>query len=193
MSREIIDREHVGRLMHESWSRTKRAQGFHGPWDKCPQTFECCSIVFVEGEKRYMQSKSCGKFHADLIPWNELPEKQKDINRHAFDDVLPYFERLLAQEREKVREMCASVDELVQLADKHNWDMQANCWIKPQYPWMVAEQAIKSIRQLDLTAPSSREEGQPRAEEVKAVSAAIEKKSIGKLAVDKGGEEKVNG
>ena len=33
MSREIIDREHVGRLMHESWTRTKRTQGFHGPND----------------------------------------------------------------------------------------------------------------------------------------------------------------
>jgi len=85
MSREIVDREHVGRLMHESWSRTKRAQGFHGPDDYCPS---------CEGDLL------CEVRHADLIRWDDLPEKQKDINRHAFDDVLPYFERLLAAERE---------------------------------------------------------------------------------------------
>ena len=111
MSRETIDREHVGRLMHESWSRTKRAQGLHGPWDKCPQTFECCHVVFVEGEKRYMQSKPCEKFHADLIPWDDLPENQKDINRHAFDDVFPYFERLLAAECQEAYDEMERVEE----------------------------------------------------------------------------------
>lgn len=118
MSREIIDREHVGRLMHESWSRTKRARGFHGSGEDCtydaspdnPLTYQHQREVRYsckkgEGMKPNGDTFSyrCGYYHPDLIPWDDLPEKQKDINRHAFDDVLPYFEGLLAAEREKPR------------------------------------------------------------------------------------------
>lgn len=60
-------RDKIGRIMHESWTRTKRAQGFH----------------------RMDSTTLCPKCHADLVDWDELPQKQKDINLHAFDDVLP--------------------------------------------------------------------------------------------------------
>ena len=69
---KILDRETVARKMHESWSRTKRAQGFHGPAEGC---WACSRGV-------------CGRHHPDLVLWELLPESQKDINRHAFDDVL---------------------------------------------------------------------------------------------------------
>jgi hypothetical protein len=136
MSREIIDREYVGRLMHESWSRTKRAQGFHGPNDMD----NCADKNYVAEETFFCQ---CGKLHPDLIPWDDLPEKQKDINRHAFDDVLPYFERLLAQEQERVREMCAVAVERTKSGDDF---------------WNYAlVKAYTTIRQLDLTAPHDKE------------------------------------
>jgi hypothetical protein len=80
--------------MHESCSRTKRTQGFHGPKDECGK---CIGTEFGVG---IGAASNCPDFHADLIPWEQLPGKQKDINRHAFDAVLPYFERLLAAERE---------------------------------------------------------------------------------------------
>ena len=73
-----IDREDVGRIMHESWTRTKRAQGYH-------HQSECCAM------DRYESNGACPKCHSDLIPWEQLPEVQKDINRHAFDDILAWL------------------------------------------------------------------------------------------------------
>src|SRR5579859_2998470 len=57
---EAIDasRDLIGRIMHESWSRTKLEQGFHKLDSRAP----------------------CQKCHADLVDWSELPQAQKDIN-----------------------------------------------------------------------------------------------------------------
>ena len=69
--------EDVGRIMHASWSKTKRFQGFHHP-----------------GEAGHgVTDHPCPKCHADLLPWEALPERQKDINRHAFDAVFLELER----------------------------------------------------------------------------------------------------
>lgn len=66
-------REQIGRIMHESWCKTKRAQHFHHPDEPC----DICG-----------DGKGLCMVHRDLVPWEQLPEKQKDINRHAFDAVL---------------------------------------------------------------------------------------------------------
>lgn len=79
----LNDRENIGKLMHESWSAMKRAQGFHGPTDACL----ACMPPFG-GIARRKDWIRCSMFHADLVPWEQLPEAQKDINRHAFDAVI---------------------------------------------------------------------------------------------------------
>ena len=66
----------AGRIMHDSWSRTKRLQGFHHP-----------------DEAGRRDTMPCLKCHADLVPWEALPEHQRDINRHAFDAVFLELER----------------------------------------------------------------------------------------------------
>ena len=81
-----ISPDEVGRIMHESWSKTKREQGFHHPDEQ--------GHNFKNGMGR------CDKCHADLISWEDLPEKQKDINRHAFDAVLAELRRK-AEEAER--------------------------------------------------------------------------------------------
>lgn len=81
-----ISPDDVGRIMHESWSRTKRSQGFHHP-------SECPNGRWVETARG---RAPCPKCHTDLIPWDNLPEPQKDINRHAFDDVLAEIRRRTA-------------------------------------------------------------------------------------------------
>ena len=40
-----------------------------------------------------MMENLCEKCHRDLILWEDLPETQKDINRHAFDEVLAEIKR----------------------------------------------------------------------------------------------------
>ena len=77
---KVLDRETVAKKMHESWSRTKRAQGFH-------YRGEPCAIANGSPHASALEVL-CPYYHADLVPWGELPESQKDTNRHAFDDVL---------------------------------------------------------------------------------------------------------
>ena len=84
-----IDLNHMGRLMHESWTATKRSQGFHGPGDTCTQCFAAASGDYPFGAGTILR---CSKFHPDLIDWSLLPVKQQDINLHAFDAVLPYLQ-----------------------------------------------------------------------------------------------------
>ena len=137
MSREIVDREHVGRLMHESWCRTKRAQDFHGPNESCTHADndEACSETYGGGSE--LDWFRCDRYHADLIPWDDLPKKQKDINRHAFDDVLPYFERLLAAERERfVFERVPTIEDAIKEISKTLRPFDTN--IEVQTPYLRA-------------------------------------------------------
>lgn len=83
-----ISPDDVGRIMHKTWTETKRSQGFVGPFDICPETN-------LPHNARFHSEHKC-KFHADLIPWEDLPEKQKDFNRHAFDAVLTEIRRRAA-------------------------------------------------------------------------------------------------
>lgn len=75
-----ISLDSVGQIMHESWTNTKRSQGFHHP----------------DEAGHGITNFPCGKCHKDLVPWSELPEQQKDINRHAFDAVLAEIRRRAA-------------------------------------------------------------------------------------------------
>lgn len=77
----ICDPEAAGRTMHESWMKTKREQGFHHPREK--HLYPDVGSPF--GVKTNL---CCEKCHLDFIPWEKLPEAQKDINRHAFDALL---------------------------------------------------------------------------------------------------------
>ena len=88
-----IDHEDVGRIMHESWTRAKRAQGFHGPGEYCDTAIELDRGQYSEYTTCRVVGDACPKYHADLIPWEKLPEKQKDINRHAFNAVLAELRR----------------------------------------------------------------------------------------------------
>ena len=85
-----ITPDECGRIMHESWMRTKRAQGFHGRYDICRGDGRIFCPVNADVRASV---GGCRYFHADLIPWEQLPERQKDINRHAFDDVLAELRR----------------------------------------------------------------------------------------------------
>jgi hypothetical protein len=84
-----ISLDEVGKIMHESWTRTKRKQGFHHP-KECFSDEAKKAIEIEDRSYGHFQPVGpfCSKCHLDLVTWDELPEKQKDINRHAFDDVL---------------------------------------------------------------------------------------------------------
>lgn len=91
-----ISPDDVGRILHESWSRTKRGQGFHGRHDDCPRCIPTLKRLREYPFGAGAAIGRCGKFHPDLIRWEELPQDQKDINLHAFDDVLAEMRRRAA-------------------------------------------------------------------------------------------------
>ena len=80
--RRVLTRERVGKLMHETWTQTKLSQGFHHPGAYPPDLW---SHSYAGTQVRHHR---CDKCHDDLISWDDLPEAQKDINRHAFDAIL---------------------------------------------------------------------------------------------------------
>jgi hypothetical protein len=71
--------EQAGCIMHNSWCETKRRQGFHHP-NECPVRTE---VEKVRNLKPLHEL--CKWCHFDLVAWEQLPEAQKEINRHAFD------------------------------------------------------------------------------------------------------------
>lgn len=91
-----ISPDEVGRIMHESWSKTKRAQGFHGPDEPCDFKYPpiyCFGEHSLEYPFGAGTRNRCTHFHPDLIPWEDLPQGQQDLNLHAFDDVLAEIRR----------------------------------------------------------------------------------------------------
>lgn len=117
--REATKDEQVERLaeaVHDRWQRTKRAAGFHGPFEGCerealdlyancspPPKRQCgdkssyvyypehrCAEGFLHrshGATREVVLR-CDRFHADLIPYSELAEDKKEIDRETVRAVL---------------------------------------------------------------------------------------------------------
>ena len=84
LAAKMKDRETIGHLVHESWMKTKREQGFHYPTE-FHDTYDCTYPWEQLG-------LPCDKCHADLVPWEALRKAQKDINRHAFDALIRWME-----------------------------------------------------------------------------------------------------
>ena len=93
--------DEAGALMHESWSVTKRAQGFHGPEDSCYRTGDRsrtqCGHAKNAWGSELPSPWRCSWYHPDLVSWADLPAGQQDINRHAFDLVFGEIRRRAGQ------------------------------------------------------------------------------------------------
>jgi hypothetical protein len=104
LAERLFDLQEAGRIMHESWARTKHAQGFHGPNEPC-----------TVDQASHSRSYGCGMYHADLIPWEELSQKQRDINLNAFKDVFavlqPRAEAVIREAMQKALEAAVQVCE----------------------------------------------------------------------------------
>ena len=99
-----FDREYIGKLFHESWSRTKRAQGFHGPDEACGQSLSYrveynnwetrshtakCGYKESELHDRKIENPVCIKLHSNLVPWLDLPETRRQEYLATAKAVLP--------------------------------------------------------------------------------------------------------
>lgn len=82
--------EDAGRIMHQQWVATKRAQGFHHPAEPCPHYGE---FEGVSSAARCVAH--CSHRHPDLIEWDLLPDGQKEINRSAFRALLAEVKKRL--------------------------------------------------------------------------------------------------
>jgi hypothetical protein len=75
--------------VHQAWMREKTDQGFHAP-DECP-------CYDPSDDKRTSSGKferHCGKCHADLYPYQELPEHIKNYDRVTVKAVIQAMEQL---------------------------------------------------------------------------------------------------
>lgn len=85
------DRERIGRLMHESWCATKRAQGWHGPDETC-RTPVSARLLCGEGDTFDIPAW-CRQYHPDIVTWDRLPAERKARAAWALDAILPEIRR----------------------------------------------------------------------------------------------------
>lgn len=81
--------EEISEKVHNAWMQKKASQGFHSP--------ENCPIIDGTDDSRTTYSKftrRCGKCHADMYPYQELPENKKEYNRITVKAVLKAIEEL---------------------------------------------------------------------------------------------------
>lgn len=74
-----LDIEAISARVHDSWIETKRAMGFHGPDEPCPLTNLLHRDRFVP---------ECKKQHDDMIPYEQLSEAKKELDRATVRTVL---------------------------------------------------------------------------------------------------------
>ena len=77
--------------LHDKWCEQMREKGWHGP-DGLGHDFifdasiiPCGKLVLIRPEER----RYCDKFHADLIPWPDLPESRRQEYLATAKAVLP--------------------------------------------------------------------------------------------------------
>lgn len=75
MSKKI---EYLSNKVHDGWWAEKRSQGFHAP------------LSHTGGSGKF--EKRCDKCHADMYPYDELPENVKEYDRVTVRAVLVALE-----------------------------------------------------------------------------------------------------
>ena len=78
--------EKIAESVHTSWWNEKEEQGFHSP-KNCPNAIDSYEQGSFDKFK-----KNCSKCHADMYPYNELPENVKQYDRVTVKAVLKSLE-----------------------------------------------------------------------------------------------------
>ena len=75
--------------LHAEWCRQMREKGWHGPKESCTHADNdeaCCETYGGGSELDWFR---CDKFHADLLPWPDLPESRRQEYLATAKAVLP--------------------------------------------------------------------------------------------------------
>ncbi len=98
--------DEIGRIIHESWCKTMRAQSCHGLHESCNN----CGGTGLETEAvclDFAKFRPCPYFNPNLINWEKLSEQQKSAYRHAADALI---ERGVPVKREQAEQMKADAE-----------------------------------------------------------------------------------
>jgi len=77
--------EKLSSAVHDAWWDEKKKQGFHPPK-------ECIHTLTIRPEAVEKFKPYCKKCHADMYPYEELPENIKDYDRVTVRRVLEALE-----------------------------------------------------------------------------------------------------
>lgn len=74
--------ERLAEVMHKAWLRIMAEQGFHRPHD-CPDKHVGLVVKLDSGIMVEFGWASCVNCRSGLVPWSELSEDVKDVNRRG--------------------------------------------------------------------------------------------------------------
>ena len=76
--------------LHAEWCRQMRKKGFHGPAEACTESW-LSGEVSTRSAREDCKSgfDRCRRFHADLIPWPDLPDSRRQEYLSTAKAVLP--------------------------------------------------------------------------------------------------------
>ena len=91
--------EELSEKVHNAWWKEKKEQGFHSP-DECKSENHKSYMASSWREQERLQTDSkfykwCDKCHADMYPYEELPENIKEYDRVTVRAVLNAIKEIL--------------------------------------------------------------------------------------------------
>lgn len=95
-------REKAAEAVHDAWAKQKRAMGYHHP-NECPCRMEVHDFP--------VPACSSDWHHRDLVPYADLPEATKDLDRATVAAIAPIYEAEIARLRAQL-EARARQDEI---------------------------------------------------------------------------------
>ncbi len=76
--------------LHAEWCRQMREKGFHGPVEACTESWLSGEVATQSAREDCKSGfDRCRRFHADLIPWPDLPESRRQEYLVTAKVVLP--------------------------------------------------------------------------------------------------------
>ncbi|KKM03546.1 hypothetical protein LCGC14_1773420 [marine sediment metagenome] len=85
--------------LHDKWCEQMREKGWHGPAEDCTESWLSGEVATQAARKDCKSGFDlCRKFHADLIPWPDLPESRRQEYLATAKAVLPEIVEAVVEE-----------------------------------------------------------------------------------------------
>ena len=111
--------------LHDKWCEQMREKGFHGPGIGCTYDDLQLSIVRANCNDKICR---CKLFHADLMPWPDLPESRRQEYLVTAKAVLPEIVGEITLVKNESRRVGAEIKKLAKLGGTEKDELLREIW-----------------------------------------------------------------